>query len=245
MEGSKTVDQALDILLALEDGAMTVSDLARVTGINRSGVHRLLASLHSRGFVWRVGDEYRPGAAIIRIAAKIDPLLRSAAADVMRDLTAATGETTVLSVLDNMSVVAVQQCVGRGFPVRVEYEPGTAHSAAAGAAGRAILAHLDTDYIERVLKYVPVPDVVLAQLAQIRENGYVTSADELQDGVHGVGVPVLAAGKVVASLSLIVPRERSGALSAYIDMLKAAGQTIGSRVHDGAASGPAEPGSAR
>jgi DNA-binding IclR family transcriptional regulator len=55
MQGAKTADQALIVLLALESQPLSASALAETTGLNRTVVHRMLATLHGRGFARREG----------------------------------------------------------------------------------------------------------------------------------------------------------------------------------------------
>jgi DNA-binding IclR family transcriptional regulator len=235
VETSKTAAQALDLLLAIADrGPMTPTDIARVTNLNRTVVHRLLATLHSRGFVRRSGDLYEPGAVLARFAEVIEPELRRVARPVMHRLGAVTGETVVLSVPDDGSAVAVEQVVGTGHPVRVEYELGSRRPLVLGASGRAILAFLDAPLIERAIGSATDVALVSRQLEEVRRLGYAVSHDELRQGVHGVAAPVLGAGHAVASLSVLTPAGRAGDLVAHTASVVAGAQDIAdSLVRDG------------
>lgn len=219
MEGAKTVDQALIVLMALEPQARTVSEVSEMTGLNRTVVHRMLASLHERGFVRREGDLYSPGAVFVRFAAKVEPALRTVARPVMRDLSAATEETVVLSVPDHLDAVAVEQVPGREHPLRVEYEPGSRGPITKGASGRAILAFHDEELLARALRTVSHPEEQAAVLAEVRAAGYALSRDELRNGVHGIAAPVWAKGEAIASLSVIVPAQRGEVLLGHLDAL--------------------------
>src|ERR1700712_5259135 len=100
-EISKTTDQALAVLLELSDhGPMTPAALARSLKMNRTVVHRLLTTLHQRGFVTRTEDGYAPGAILMRIAERVQPELRAAARAVLTELAESLEETIVLHVAD-------------------------------------------------------------------------------------------------------------------------------------------------
>lgn len=226
MQGAKTVDQALSVLLALENQPRSASDLADVTGLNRTVVHRMLATLHARGFVRRQGDLYYHGAVFVRFAATVEPELRTASRMAMQDLAVATDETIVLSVPDHLDAVAIEQVPGHGHPLRVEYELGSRRPIVQGASGRAILAFLDQATVARALRTVSNPDDYAARLTTVREDGYALSRDELRNGVHGIAAPVEAMGYVLASVSLIVPAQRGENLLGHLDLLLRATKSI-------------------
>ena len=100
-EISKTADLALRVLLEVgESGPVTPTMLARSLGTSRTVVHRLLATLHGRGFVTRQENGYVPGPALVRLADQAQHELRSQGRHVMRELSGLVGETVVLSVAD-------------------------------------------------------------------------------------------------------------------------------------------------
>ncbi|KLL94249.1 hypothetical protein NJ76_31395 [Rhodococcus sp. IITR03] len=219
MEGAKTVDQAVTVLMVLEKQPLSVSQVSEMTGLNRTVVHRMLATLHDRGFVRRELDRYSLGAVFVRFATKIEPALLTATRPAMQELSDATGETVVLSVADHLDVVAIAQCAGRVHPLRVEYEIGSRRPITKGAGGRAILAYHDKALVERALRTVPNPADQMEALAQTREKGYAETHDELHEGLDGVAAPLWLDGKVVASLSVIVPAQRGRTMSAHLESL--------------------------
>jgi DNA-binding IclR family transcriptional regulator len=227
-ETSKTADHALELLLELsKNGPRTPSDLANSLGLNRTVVYRLLATLHSRGFVLKAADGYAPGPVLVRMAERVQPALREAATGVMTQLTDASGETTVLHIPDGEDAVVTAQRVGTGNLVRVEHEIGSRHPLRLGASGRAILAYLPERTIAKVASRAPDPRLLREQLAQVQRDGWARTHDELQQGVHGIGVPIRRSdGRAVASLALIVPTNRDSALDANRDSLIAAADEI-------------------
>jgi IclR family KDG regulon transcriptional repressor len=226
---SKTADHALAVLVELTESApMTTAELSRSLKLNRTVVHRLLNTLHQRGFVVRQSGGYAPGALLVRMAARVEPELRAAAAVIMRELSEVTGETVVLHIADGPDAVVLDQVVGSRHIVRVEHHIGSRHSLTHGASGRVLLAFLDDDMIDAVLSKTQDPDGVRRQLEGVRRLGYCLSHDELQQGVHGLAMPVLGHADVaVASLAILIPTTRSSGIAEHIAALSDAAVRAG------------------
>jgi len=220
-EISKTADQALTVLLEVgERGPVTPAALARSLGMNRTVVHRLLTTLHQRGFITRQEDGYVPGAILVRIADHVQPELRAQARRAMRELSDAVGETVVMHIPDGEDAVVLDQVVSERNVVRVEHQIGSRHALVQGASGRAILAFLSPQAIDRIVRRHDHPDAIRRQLEGVRQLGYSLSHDELQQGVHGLAVPVLdGAGVAVASLAILVPVTRATSITQHTDAL--------------------------
>jgi DNA-binding IclR family transcriptional regulator len=196
--------------------------VARSLELNRTVVHRLLSTLHQRGFISRQRDGYVPGPIIIRIANGIQPELRTHGRAVMLELSESVGETVVLHIPDGEDAVVLEQVVSERHVVRVEHKIGSRHPLRQGASGRAMLAFLPTALSERVVRNAESPDALERQLQGVRQLGYALSHDELQMGVHGLAVPVLdAAGTAAASLAILVPTTRASGLGQHTEALLA------------------------
>ncbi len=234
-EISKTADQALTVLLELVDhGPRTAAELARQLEMNRTVVHRLLATLHQRGFVTRHERGYAPGAVLVRIAERVRPELRAASKVALGRLGRAIGETVVLHVADGDDAVVLEQYAASTHIVRVEHEIGSRHPLEIGASGRALLAYMNSTTVQRIARRSDRPDGVQRELEAVRQLGYALSHDELQQGVHGLAVPVLdAGGHSVASVAVIVPSGRSGGLIDHLDAVRAAADEVASSLSGG------------
>lgn len=223
-ETSKTADQALALLTAVsEHQPVTTGELCRQLSMNRTIAYRLLATLHQRGFVRRVGEGYALGPAAARLVSRVEPALRDAARPVMRQLCAEVGETVVLQVADGDQAVILEQVIARQHVVRVEQNLIARHPLVAGASGRVLLAYQPPRALERLLARSAGPGRaadLAADLARIRRAGYDTSHDELQWGVHAIAAPVSgAAGTVIAALTILVPVGRVGHITEHKDAL--------------------------
>lgn len=216
-EISKTADQALTVLLEVgEHGPMTPAMVARSLGMNRTVAHRLLSTLHQRGFITRQDGGFVPGAMLVRIANHVQPKLRAQGRAVMRGLSEAIGETVVMHIPDAEDAVVLDQIVSDRHVVRVQHEIGSRHPLVAGASGRAILAFLGESAIDRLTRGAENRGALERQLEGVRQLGYALSHDELQQGVHGLAVPVLAGGDhAIASLAILVPVTRATNLQTH------------------------------
>jgi DNA-binding IclR family transcriptional regulator len=246
-EISKTADQALAALTELcESGPMTAAELSRAMGLNRTIVHRLLTTLHRRGFVVRQNGLYVPGAVLVRMAGRVQPELRAAAADVMASLAADRGETVVMHVVDGNDAVVLEQVVGTRHVVRVEHRIGSRHPLTKGASGRALLAFMEPSAIARVTRQEQDASGLLQQLATVRELGYALSHDELQQGVYGVAVPVRdQQGVAVSSLAVLIPSTRAAGIAEQLPALRSAAERISASLYGESAGVELREGAAR
>jgi IclR family transcriptional regulator, KDG regulon repressor len=228
-DASQTADHALIVLLELAyNGTMPAGDLARQTGLNRTVLRRLLLTLERRGFVVRSDAGYSVGPVVPRLAARVEPALRAAAA---RPLTAAgvrTRETVVLHTVDAEDAVVLEQRVGTLHMLRVQQDVGSRHPLVLGAGGRALLAFLSEAWQARVLRTSDDPDRLQRQIDHVRAVGYAISHEEIQPGVHGLAVPVRRAdGIAVASVSVIAPVTRALPLGDHLEILLDTAAAIG------------------
>lgn len=185
-EQSKTVDAALRLLtlLAEHEDEPSAASLARVLGLSRTAVVRMLVTLEAHGLARRTDRGWGPGLGLLALAAGIEPQLRALARGELEALATRFGETAVLTVRDGDEAVAVDQVVGAGGVVQIHYPTGTRHPVHVAASGRALLA-------ENVA------------------GGPVFSVGELEPGVRGVAAAVVDAdGRPIASIAVVAPEHR-------------------------------------
>ena len=234
-EISKTADLALRLLEEVgERGPVTATELVWATGLNRSVVHRLLATLRGRGFIRRAGDAYVLGAAAFRLTESNGSDLILKAQVGMQDLSDAVGETVTLQGIDGSDVVLLAQAVSRRHAVRVEQNVIDRHPLHLGATGRVLLAYSQTRVIDRALAKVEDAARIRRQLDDIRAVGYTASHEELQPGVHCVAAPVLSSGgRILAALGVLVPVNRAAGMDLIVEpLLETVAQIRGSAQHD-------------
>jgi DNA-binding IclR family transcriptional regulator len=184
--GLKVRDKTLRVLdlFVAERPEWSATEIARELDLPIATAHRILRSLESHTFLMRSGNNYRLGLAAVdlgrRAVASMD--LRWALRPTLQRLARETGETVLLSVHDEARHGAL--CVDRieaSHPVRLSIDIGRVTPLHAGAASKALLAFLDRDEIEYVLRG-PLPRLapgtivdrrrLRAELERIREHGY-------------------------------------------------------------------------
>jgi len=215
---SSTVAKALQVLEALAKAPGTdrgVTELAKELGWSKSVIHVLLNTLVLHGFAEYDEDSrrYRLGMKILTLASRIDldRELRRLATPVMMELTDKTGEASFLMVSTGTHARTVARVL-TDQPLRVSMEVGTLTSLTAGASGKLLLAYMDPEKVEVIVRRAfpepgtPAEQKLLDELAQIKRRGYAYSESEAVQGMYGLGVPVFGPDDTaVASLSIAGP----------------------------------------
>ena len=206
-------------LLARRSEPLPLTALAAELGLAKSSVLNLLVSLEASGMVRRT-----PGGWVLGF--KVLELSRAAltSTEVVGEFHRATtasrelvGETVVLAVLDGADVVYVARHDGQQ-PARYVNEIGTRNPAVVTALGRAMLAGLSDDELERRLgdtDQLPVRtsrslrtvDQLRTDLDAVRERGYSIDDEQGVPGIRCFGVPVGSPGAPTAvSVSFVADR---------------------------------------
>lgn len=223
-EISSTGDQMLQLLeIVAFEGPASTAALAQAAGINRTVAHRLLATLHQRGYLVRDGKTFALGPLLSRIASESrEPAILIRARAVIQGMAETLGETVVIHKIDGDATMVVEQAVSEAQLVRVQHREGSRHPLTMGASGRAILAHQPEPLISRLLMREGRTDLEPV-LQHIRDNGISQSENELQSGVLGYAVPLREEGGIVRfSLAVLIPSQRSAIASRLPQALKAA-----------------------
>jgi DNA-binding IclR family transcriptional regulator len=217
------VTRALELIEALQRvESANVGQLASLHGVHRSTTLRLLQTLEQFGYVTRgqARGEFRLGLRLyaLGLAASEQNDLLGAARPIMRDLAESTGETIDLTLCDQGEMILLESIASRPF-ARVGIEVGQRVASPGTTAGKLHLASLPPHDVERVVTSNGLPTVgpksitdlarYLAELDQVRTNGYAVNDEETDAGVRFVGVrihlPALAVGP---ALVLGAPRHR-------------------------------------
>lgn len=218
----QSVDRALEIMELLgRNGWTAVTDLARELSIHKSTAYRLLSTLERHGMVERhaATQRYRLGFGLVRLAGsvRVTADLTRAAHPVCERLSRAVDEAVNLAVLEGSSVVNIDQADLSSSVIGVNWVGQ--HTALHGtSSGKVFLAHLP-EADRRALLAAPrerftgrtLVDAgdLLAELERVRELGYATALEELEEGLHAVAAPIRAAdGAVRAAISVSGPAYR-------------------------------------
>lgn len=216
-----TVTKALSLLRHFNHARLEIglTEMARLTGINKATVYRLLTELQDEGFVEQPRDStlYRLGPELLRLAALREaavPLL-TVARELLEKLSDATGETSHVSIIRGDSLHALAHHYSTRHGSRVTMEDASVLPFHGTASGLATLAFSDTDFVERILSgdlpaHAPEtmtdPINIRALFQGIRQNGYAESVGGFEADVHSFASPVFGAdAQPVGSIAVAAP----------------------------------------
>jgi IclR family transcriptional regulator, acetate operon repressor len=196
--------------------------IARELDLPVPTVHRILVALKRLGYVTQNAEtrRFRLGMAALSLGERTRTLadLRPIAIGPMRQLSDATGETALLTVLSPARDRSV--CLERvetSQPLRLSVQPGRQLPLHAGASQKALLAFMPADEIDRLTAQplerfctatITRRSALRRELAAIRARGWSSSFEETNVGVWGIAVPVLSATDVVCAVGIAGPSPR-------------------------------------
>jgi IclR family pca regulon transcriptional regulator len=213
----KSLERGLAIIAAFneEHPKLTLADVGRATGLDRSTTRRFLLTLKALGYVEQ-NDRYfflapRTLQLGYRYLASL-PWWRGAQV-ISERLTSKIGASSAVGVLDHDSIVYVAYASAGRFPFLMSRWVGTYLPAIATATGRVLLAELGADEIHQRLaatsieQYTPMTRTRRAELEvllrQVHQVGYALVDQELEIGLRALGVPIRnRSGVAVAGLSI-------------------------------------------
>jgi IclR family acetate operon transcriptional repressor len=206
-----------------ETPQLGVAEIAKIVGLNRTTVHRLVGTLESSGLLRKdpFTQKFGLSAQVLRLADVFYQQndIRSIALPRMTALRNELNETVALHLREGFARVVIAQ-IGAHRDVRHMYrnigEPIPLHL---GAPGRVILAHLEQHDLEDYLSEMPLvgttsqsitdPDVLREELREVASQGYAVSWEERRVGVVAIAAPIFDAhGQVVASINVSGPIQR-------------------------------------
>ncbi|MET9994831.1 IclR family transcriptional regulator [Streptomyces mutabilis] len=202
-----------------DDPVLTVSEIARRSGLHVATASRLVGELVAHGFLSRDADRgVRIGVRLWELVTRASPTLslRDAAMPFMEGLHDVVGHHVQLSVLDGDDVLFLERLSAPNAVINYTRIAGRL-ALHVSSSGLVLLAHGPADLKERILAgplttYTPAtpatPVRLRALMAEIRQQGYAYCPGYVHVEALGIAAPVRGAdGTVVAALSVIVPDE--------------------------------------
>lgn len=193
---------------------MTLSDVAKKTGLTRATARRFLLTLAELGYVRTDGRLFVLTARVLELGySYLSGLsLPEIAQPHLEQLSTDLHESTSASVLDGHDVVYVARVPTRRI-MTVGINLGTRFPAYATSMGRVHLAALPDEQLEEYLataqlepltpRTVHEPDRLREVLQQVRQQGYALVDEELEAGLRSIAAPVRDRnGKVTAAINV-------------------------------------------
>lgn len=217
---AQTLTRGLSVLRTMADvrEPLTLQDLHDRTGIPKPTLVRLLAILTQEGCTVRLDDRptYSLGPTVTAIAAGVTDDLRPEvlARPYLQRLTSTVGHTSNLGVISARQVLHL--CVvPADRPIRYIVHTGTRDQPHATGLGKALLANLDPDLVDRILSGNPLepktPHTITVrskldtELKRVRKNGWAYDDQEGALGLCCFAYPVLVDDRCVAAVSVSGP----------------------------------------
>jgi DNA-binding IclR family transcriptional regulator len=219
------IQRALGLLklLAESDEPLAVRDVAAALELPPSTSHRLLHQFISAGFVVvdSASRRYRVGPELHRVAALIQSKsnLASTVQPFLDELTAACDEASLFAVFDRATAtVAFVAKADSSQALSYRINLNTPVSAYWGSSSQVIIAYLQEQDLRRILATAhpspvggrpPLPEAEYrANLAAIKDRGWILTKGEKLPGAVGTSAPVFGAAGIVGSLTVTIPEVR-------------------------------------
>jgi IclR family pca regulon transcriptional regulator len=208
---------------------LTLSEVARKTGLTRAAARRFLLTLAELGYVHSDGRLFSLSPRVLDLGyAYLSSLsLPEIALPHLERLVAEVHESASVSVLDDTDIVYVAR-VPTTRIMRVTIAIGTRFPAYATSMGRVLLAWNPglSEYLARAElaqltpRTVTNPDAFRAELDKVRAQGWALVDQELEEGLRSIAAPIRdRAGQVVAAVNLSSHASRTTLESARRNLL--------------------------
>lgn len=210
-------------LYASHGPGIGISDIAKLMGIHKSVVHKLLVTMASEGWVYQnpSDSKYYLGLQLLKLSQAVPErfAFRKIARQIMDNLVAEADETATLTVLDsNFGYGMCIELVECSHSVRLVSQIGREVPLHAGASGLIMAAHMPSDKIEQLLLselkcYTPHtitnPLLLRMELDKIKTQGYALTEGQVDYGLVAIAAPILnARGELIAGLNISGPNYR-------------------------------------
>lgn len=212
----QSLERGLAVIRAFdaEHPEMTLSEVARVSGLTRATARRFLHTLVSLGYMRTDGRLFalRPRILELGYAYLSSLTLPEVAMPHLEELVEQVHESSSVSMLDGDEVVYVARVPTKRI-MTVGISVGTRFPAHATSMGRVLLAAHTDDWLRGYLasaRLVPLTErtitdreELLAELRQIRAQGWALVDQELEEGLRSLAAPIRgSSGDVVAAVNV-------------------------------------------
>lgn len=219
----QSLDRGLAVIRSLSapGAGLTLSDVARETGLARAVARRFLLTLQDLGYVRAEDRRFTLTPRVLELGySYLSSLtLPEIAQPHLRDLVGVVHESCSVSVLDGADVVYVAREPTRRI-MTVHIAVGTRFPAYATSMGRVLLAGLGTAQLAEFLAGAELraltpntmtePAALQEEIERVRESGWALVDQELEAGLRSIAVPVRdPRGAVVAAVNLSAHASRT------------------------------------
>ena len=220
----RTLGRSLDILEAIlrHGEGVKLVELADMTGLSISTVHRLASFLTKRGYLYRKskGDKYFLGYKLFLFnAARTSMNMQDRAYPFLRKLSDDLSESAVMSVLDGIEQVSIVSINPKNAVLQAVPGAGTKTPLYCTSTGKVLLANMPGERIEyliNTLELTPYTDKTVTDVLQLKReietiklDGVAYDDEEYESGIRSIAAPVKdESGNVLAAIAVVGPSVR-------------------------------------
>lgn len=208
----QSLDRGLAVIRAFgpDRERLSLSEVARATGLTRAATRRFLLTLVQLGYVRNDGREFslRPRVLELGYAYLSGLALPEIAAPHLEELVAKVRESSSVSVLDGDHIVYVARVPTKRI-MTVAISVGTRFPAHATSMGRVLLAGMTPDSFDDYLsradlaaltgRTVTDPGQLREIIREVARLGYAIVDQELEEGLRAIAAPIRGAGGAVTA----------------------------------------------
>jgi IclR family transcriptional regulator, pca regulon regulatory protein len=202
----QSLDRGLAVIRAFgpDREKLSLSEVARATGLTRAAARRFLLTLVKLGYVRSDGREFslRPRVLELGYAYLSGLALPEVAAPHLEELVARLHESSSISILDGHHIVYLARVPTKRI-MTVAISVGTRFPAYATSMGRVLLAAMTEEELDRYLATatferltahtVTSPARLRSIVREVARQGYAIVDQELEEGLRAVAVPIRGA----------------------------------------------------
>jgi IclR family KDG regulon transcriptional repressor len=213
------IDRAMRILNAYKNGQLEfgVSELSQALDINKSTVHGIVQTLSEYRMLEQDpgSRKYRLGPGLIELGglAQTRRDVRRVARPLLIELMRRTNETVLLGVFEQDGITLID-VVEPARQLRIAVAAGQRLPYSAGSFGRAFLAWMDEEEIDRQINAqglreytkssITDPAQYKSNLRKVRKQGYaVDDSEEYLEGIWAVSTPIHGAEGIQAVVTVV------------------------------------------
>lgn len=225
----QSLERGLAVIRAFgaDTPSLTLSEVARATGLTRAGARRFLLTLTDLGYVRTDGRRFELTARVLELGyAFLSSIsLPEVAEPHLERLVAEVHESSSVSVLDGDDIVYVARSSSSTRIMSIDLAIGSRLPAFCTSMGRVLLAGLTSaelsDYLKRLRATPFTPRTLVTKdklreaIEAVRDAGFSLVDQELEVGLRSIAVPVIDARRRVAAavnISAQAPRVSVGDL---------------------------------
>ena len=212
----QSLDRGLAVIRAFgpDRERLSLSEVARATGLTRAAARRFLLTLVRLGYVRSDGREFslRPRVLELGYAYLSGLALPEVAEPHLEELSASLHESSSISVLDGENIVYVARVATKRI-MTVAISVGTRFPAYAASMGRVLLAGLSEEELGKFLaettfeafteQTVTDPDQLREIIREVGKRGYSIVDQELEEGLRAIAAPIRdSSGAVTAAINV-------------------------------------------